>query len=75
MRATRQSYTINKDFTRVDLTLKQRITDNFSVFLNVNNLTNVEEGNFNYDGDNDIGRFNRSEKYGTAIDFGIIAEL
>jgi len=75
LRATRQSYTINKDFTRVDLTLKQRITDNFSVFLNVNNLTNVEEGNFNYDGDNDIGRFNRSEKYGTAIDFGIIAEL
>ncbi len=75
LRATRHSYTINKAFTRVDLTLKQRITNNFSLFLNVNNLTNIEEGNFNYDGDNDIRRFNQSEKYGTTLGFGIIAEL
>ena len=75
LRATRQSYTITKAFTRVDLTLKQRITRNFSIFLNANNLTNVEEGNYNYDGLNNIRRFNQSEKYGTTIDFGIIGEL
>jgi TonB-dependent receptor len=75
LRATRQSYTINKAFTRVDLALRQRITNNISLYLNVNNLTNVEEGNYNYDGDNDIRRFNRSEKYGTTLGFGIFAEM
>ena len=75
LRATRQSYTINMAFTRLDIALKQRITDNFSLFLNLNNLTNIEDGNYNYDGDNDIRRFNRSEKYGATIGFGIIGEL
>ena len=75
LRATRQSYTINKAFTRVDLALKQRITKNISLYFNVNNLTNVEEGNYNYDGDNNIRRFNRSEKYGTTLGFGIFAEI
>ncbi len=75
LRATRQSYTINKAFTRIDIALKQRITENISLFLNLNNLTNIEEGDFNYDGDNDIRRFNRSEKYGTTLGFGIIGEL
>jgi TonB-dependent receptor len=75
LRATRQSYTIDGEFTRLDLALKYRITNNFSVFLNVNNITNVEESNYNYDGDNDIRRFNRSERYGTTIGFGIIGEL
>ena len=70
--ASGHSYTINKAFTRLDLALKQRITDNFSLFLNVNNLTNVEEGNFNYSGNYDIRRFNQSEKYGTTLGFGII---
>ena len=73
--ASGNSYTINKAFTRVDLALKQRITNYFSLFLNVNNLTNVEEGNFNYSGNYDIRRFNQSQKYGTTIDFGIIGEL
>jgi TonB-dependent receptor len=75
LQATYRSYTINKAFTRIDLTLKQRITNYFSLFLNVNNLTNIEEGNFNYDSVNNIRRFNKSEKYGTTIDFGIIGEL
>ena len=73
--ATNQSYSINKAFTRIDLALKQRILNNFSLVLNVNNITNVEEGNFNYNGILDTKRFNRSEKYGTTIDFGIIGEF
>lgn len=73
--ATRQSYTINMAFTRLDIALKQRVTDNFSVFLNLNNLTNIEDGNYNYDGDNNIRRFNRSEKYGATIGFGVIGEF
>jgi TonB-dependent receptor len=75
LRATRQSYTITRDYTRLDIALRQQITENISLFLNLNNLTNVEEGNYNYDGDNDIRRFNRSEKYGTTIGFGLIGEL
>lgn len=70
-----RSYRINISFTRVDIALKQRITDNFSLFFNANNLTNAEEGTFNYDSVENIRRFNRSEKYGASIDFGIIAEL
>ena len=70
-----KSYTINKAFTRVDLTFKQRIMNHFSVFLNINNLTDAEEGQSFYNTEYKIGKFKRSEKYGTTIDFGIIAEL
>jgi len=35
-----------KSYSRWDLVLKQQVTDNVSVFLNVNNLTNIIEGNF-----------------------------
>jgi len=35
---------IVNSFTRLDLALKQEITDKVSVMLNINNITNVEEG-------------------------------
>ncbi|NOG44576.1 MAG: TonB-dependent receptor [Calditrichaeota bacterium] len=65
-----RSYSIRKSFTRIDLALKQQVTDNFALFLNVNNLTDAEEGSFNFN--ENIRRFNRSERYGATIDFGIL---
>ena len=31
-------------FTRIDIALKQKITNYLSVFFNINNVTNVEDG-------------------------------
>lgn len=61
---------VTKPFTRLDIALKQKVTDYLSLFLNLNNVTNVEDGN-------DITRrqygytlFDKSEKYGLTMDFG-----
>lgn len=73
--ATFQTYQKYKEFTRVDIALKQRILDNYSVFLNVNNLTNVEEGVNRYVSKYDKTLFLNSHKYGMTIDFGISGEF
>jgi TonB-dependent receptor len=62
-------------FTRIDLAFKQGITDNLSLFLNVSNLTNVEDGSSIYNRVEDRKLFNQSEKYGLTTDFGIIAQF
>lgn len=41
--ASRRSDPVVQDFSRWDLSLKQRLTENFSVFFNLNNFTSVEE--------------------------------
>jgi outer membrane receptor for ferrienterochelin and colicin len=62
-------------FTRIDLAFKQGITDNLSLFLNVSNLTNVEDGSSIYNRVEDRKLFNQSEKYGLTTYFGIIAQF
>lgn len=62
-------------FTRLDLALKQKITDNISLLLNVNNLTDVEEGSSISNNVFNRVMFDQSEKYGITIDFGVIAEF
>ncbi|MBI5473840.1 MAG: TonB-dependent receptor [Ignavibacteriae bacterium] len=66
---------IVQSFSKWDLTLKQRLTDNISVFLNLNNFTTVLE---------DINRRNSvdawetlgsSQKYGLTGDIGVRIEL
>lgn len=66
---------ITNAFTRIDLAFKHRITDNLSLFLNVSNLTNVEDGSHLYNRVEDRKLFNQSEKYGLTADFGITAQL
>jgi TonB-dependent receptor len=41
--ASRRSDPVVQPFYRWDLSLRQRLTDNFSVFFNLNNFTSVEE--------------------------------
>ncbi len=66
---------VTNAYTRVDLALRQGISKNISLFLNVNNLTDVEEGTSVRNRVFDRNLFNMSEKYGTTADFGVIAEF
>ncbi len=66
---------VNNPFTRVDLTLKQGLNDNISVFLNVSNLTDIEEGSSIYNRVYDRKLFRNSERYGITADFGINIKL
>ena len=63
-------------FTKVDLTLKQTITDNVSVILNVNNITNIQEG-ISY-----LDQFHpewslpyTNNRYGVGADLGVRVQL
>ncbi|MEW5800217.1 MAG: TonB-dependent receptor [Bacteroidota bacterium] len=68
-------------FTRLDASLKQKITDFLSIFVNLNNLTNSEDGTKIYSRNNVpqefIGRtlFDQSEQYGFTGDFGVTVEF
>jgi TonB-dependent receptor len=67
---------ITNAFTRVDLALKQGITNNLAFFLNISNLTNIEDGSAIDNVDVEDGQFhrrlfNQSEQYGLTADFGI----
>jgi TonB-dependent receptor len=66
---------VTKAFTRIDLALKQGITKNLSLFLNVNNVTNVEDGSIIYNRVYNRKLFNQSEKYGTTVDFGVTVDM
>jgi TonB-dependent receptor len=66
---------ITNAFTRIDLALKQGITDYLYLFLNVSNLTNVEDGSSIYNQVTKRKLFNESEKYGITTDFGVTVKL
>jgi len=60
-----------KSFTRWDLALRQQIRPNLYVLLNVNNLTNVEEGTIVLNRVQGWRLPNDREIYGTTVDFGL----
>jgi len=66
---------VTNAFTRVDLALKQKINRHVSVLVNLNNLTDIEDGNSIMNRVRNRRLFNQSEKYGLTADVGIIAEL
>jgi hypothetical protein len=71
---------ITMSFTRVDLTLKQGITDYLALFMNISNATDLEDGSLINNSSPDRGVFNRrlfnqSEKYGLTADFGVTLQL
>ena len=73
--ASGSSDQVTKSFTRIDVALKQKITDYLSAFVNINNVTNVEDASelnrrqYNYI------LFDRSEKYGLTLEFGVTAQF
>jgi TonB-dependent receptor len=62
---------VNKSFTRLDLALKQQITNNISLIMNVNNMTNVEESTLILNRDMGWRLLDTSERYGLTADFGV----
>jgi len=54
----------------MDIALKQKITDYLSVFMNINNITNVEDATELDRRQYDYRLFDQSEKYGLSLDLG-----
>jgi hypothetical protein len=73
--ATGLSDQVTNAFTRIDLALKQGITENLSLFFNLNNLTNIEDGSSISNTVYGRKLFDQSEKYGLTAGFGIAARL
>lgn len=70
--ANGQSDGVVNSFTRVDLALKQKITDNISLMLNVNNITGTDETRTNINRiENGRILADTGERYGTTVDLGI----
>ena len=62
-------------FTRLDLALKQKITDYLMVIANINNLTNIKEEDLL---DNRVNGYKiprSAERYGLTMEFGVRLEL
>jgi hypothetical protein len=64
-----------KDFSRWDLSLRQRITPNISVFFNMNNFTGVQEEVYTTDRVNDWEVLQSSQQYGLTADLGVRVEF
>ena len=73
--ATGLSDGVTNPFTRLDLALKQGVTDNLFFVLNLSNVTNIEDGSSTYNRLFDRKLFNQSEQYGLTADFGVTVQL
>lgn len=69
--ATGRSDGIVDDFFRIDIALKQQITDYLSVMLNINNITNTEETNSIINRIKGWQLLNDSRIYGLTADLGV----
>jgi TonB-dependent receptor len=75
--AGRRSDPVVQKFSRWDLSLRQRLSDNFSVFLNLNNITSVAEEVYTVDRDprNIWEALASSQQYGMSGDLGVRFEF
>jgi TonB-dependent receptor len=73
--ASGSSDQITKPFTRLDIALKQKITDYLSAYVNINNVTNIEDGAELERRQYGYVLFDQSEKYGLTVDFGVTLQL
>ena len=62
-------------FTRWDLSLKQRVTKNVSVLFDLNNITNVEEGESTHSRIGGWTLLTQSQKYGLSGGLGVRIDL
>ena len=62
-------------YNRIDLALKQKITENVSVQLDINNLTNLKDDNQLYNRVNQYKILRTREQYGLTADLGVRLEL
>ncbi len=64
-----------RGYDRIDLALKQKITDYISLQLDVNNLTNLKDDNLLYDRVDLYKVLRTSQQYGITADFGVRVDL
>ena len=62
-------------YNRIDLSLKQKITDNISLLLDVNNLTNHKDENLLFNRVNGYKIPRTTQNYGITGDFGVRVDL
>jgi TonB-dependent receptor len=62
-------------YSRLDLSMKQRITGNISILLDVKNLTNTEEPTSDYYAETGWDLPRTTHKYGMSADLGVRIEL
>ncbi|MFZ4622338.1 MAG: TonB-dependent receptor domain-containing protein, partial [Bacteroidota bacterium] len=70
-----QSDIMTDTFSKIDLALKQKLTDNISLFMNINNLTNNEETTSQKNQKKPWQIPNTAELYGTTVDLGVKVTL
>jgi len=73
--AGRRNDPVVQSFSRWDLSLKQRITDNISLFFNLNNFTSVLEDVHTRDQVDGWEALRSSQRYGLTGDLGVRFEL
>ena len=73
--ANRRSDPVQKSFSRWDLALRQRVTDYLSFFINLNNLTSVEEDTYTISRLDNWQALRSSQRYGLTGDFGARLEF
>lgn len=70
-----QSDGVIDEFFRIDVALKQKITDNISLLLNVNNLNSINETRSRLNRIYGWDLMNASETYGLTADLGVRVDL
>jgi TonB-dependent receptor len=70
-----RSDVVTAEYSRLDMTLRQKITDNISVSLNLNNITNTEEGSTLANRITGWNLTSTNIKYGMTADLGVRIEL
>ena len=73
--AGRMNDPVVKDFSRWDLSVRQRVTPNISVFFNLNNIAGVEEEVYTVDRLHIWETLRSSQRYGLTGDLGVRVEL
>lgn len=73
--ADSRSDNVRDSFTRWDIALKQKITDQLSVFFNVNNITDVDESSSIVNRIENRQLLRNSSRYGRTADLGVRIDL
>lgn len=71
----RRSDEVQNSFTRVDLSLRQHITRNLSIFVNINNLTNAKEGTSSVNRVENWRLLNEEQTFGVTADVGLRVQM
>ena len=73
--ASRRSDPVVQNFSRWDLSLRQRMTENFSVFFNLNNFSSVEEQVYTTNRVANWETLTSNQLYGLSGDLGVRVEF